>query len=55
MARSKKKILLSQRKYVLDLLSDAGMLKCRRIDFSMDVIQSSYQIRGGFLRMLSDT
>ena len=35
--RSKKSILLSQRKYVLDLLSEVGMLGCRSIDSPMDV------------------
>ena len=37
MARSKKDILLSQRKYVLDLLSEAEMLVCRSIDSLMNV------------------
>ena len=37
MAKSKKGILLSQRKYVLDLLSEAEMLGCRSIDSPMDV------------------
>ena len=36
-ARSKKGILLSQRKYVLDLLSEVVMLGCRIIDSPMDV------------------
>jgi len=36
-AKSKKGILLSQRKYTLDLLSEAGMLGCRSIDSPMDV------------------
>jgi len=36
-AKSKKGILLSQRKYVLDLLSEAEMLGCRSIDSPMDV------------------
>ena len=36
-ARSKKGIILSQRKYILDLLSKAGILRCRSIDFSMDM------------------
>jgi len=35
--RSKKEIILSQKKYVLDLLSEAGMLKCRSIDSPMDM------------------
>ena len=37
MTRSKKDILLSQKKYVLDLLSEVGMLKCRSINSPMDV------------------
>ena len=37
MARSKKDILLSQRKYILDLLSETEVLKCRSIDSAMDV------------------
>ena len=54
-ARSKKGILLLQRKYVLDLLSEAGMLRCRSIDFLMDVNTKCFQIRRNFLRMLGAT
>ena len=36
-ARSKKSILLSQNKYVLDLLSEAGMLECKSISSPIDV------------------
>jgi len=36
-AKSKKGVHLSQRKYVLDMLSEAGMLGCRSIDSPMDV------------------
>jgi len=35
--RSKNDIFLSQRKYILDLLSEAGMLGCKSIDSPMDV------------------
>ena len=35
-ARSKKGILLSHRKYVLNLVSKAGMLGCRSIDSPME-------------------
>jgi len=34
---SKKDILLLQRKYILDLLSETGMLRCKSINFSMNV------------------
>ena len=37
MARSKKCILLSQRKYILILLSEVGMLVCKSIDSSIEV------------------
>jgi len=37
MARYKNGILLSLRKYELDLLSEVGMLKCRSIDSPIDV------------------
>ena len=36
-ASSKKGILLSQRKYILDLLSKVRMLGCRRINSPMDM------------------
>ena len=32
MARSKTGILLSQRKYVLDLLTEVGLLECKPVD-----------------------
>jgi hypothetical protein len=35
-ARSKKGIVLSQRKYILDLLSDMGMMDCRAAPTPMD-------------------
>ena len=34
---SKKDIFLSRRKYILNLLSEDGMLKCKSIDSPMDV------------------
>ena len=37
MVKFNKGILLLQKKYVLDLLSEVGMLKCRSIDSPMDV------------------
>ena len=37
MAKAKLGILLSQRKYILDLLSEAEMLECKSIDSLMDV------------------
>ena len=51
-AWSKKSILLSQRKYVLDLLSEAGMLGCKSVDFSMDVNMKLLPNQRSFLRML---
>lgn len=35
-ARSKKGIFVSQRKYVLDLLKETGMLGCKLVDTPMD-------------------
>ncbi|KAL5779167.1 hypothetical protein ACOSQ2_009904 [Xanthoceras sorbifolium] len=35
-ARSKTRILVSQRKYVLDLLKETGMLGCKPVDTPMD-------------------
>ncbi|KAL5812183.1 hypothetical protein ACOSQ3_027133 [Xanthoceras sorbifolium] len=35
-ARSKRGILISQRKYVLDLLQEIGMMDCKPIETSMD-------------------
>ena len=37
MARYKKGIFLSQRKYILDLLSETEMLECKNINSPMDV------------------
>ena len=54
-ARFKKGILLSQRKYVFELLLEAKMLKCRSIDSSMDVNIKLSLDQGSFLRMLRDT
>ena len=34
-SRSKQGIFLSQRKYVLDLLSEVGMLECKPVDTSI--------------------
>jgi len=51
-ARSKKDILLPQRKYVLDLLSEAGMLSYRSIDSLMDVNMKLLPNQRSFLRML---
>jgi len=53
--KSQKDILLSQRKYVLDLLSEAGMLGCRSIDSPMDVNTKLLPYQGSFLRMLRGT
>jgi hypothetical protein len=38
-ARSKKGIILSQRKYILDLLSDMGMMDCPAAPTPMDQIK----------------
>ena len=38
--RSKKGIVLSQRKYILDLLSDMGMMECRAAPTPMDQNQT---------------
>ena len=47
--RSKKSILLSQRKYVLDLLSESGMLRCRSINSPMDVNTNMLSDQGELL------
>ena len=48
-ARSKKGILLSQRKYVLDFLSEAGMLACMSIGSPMDMNTKLLPDQGEFL------
>ena len=47
--RSKKSILLSQRKYVLDLLSEVEILGCRSIDSPMNVNTKLLSDQGEFL------
>jgi hypothetical protein len=42
-ARSKKRVVLSQHKYVLDLLRDMGMLGCRPINTPIDL---NYKLSG---------
>lgn len=36
MARSKEGIIISQRKYILDLLNETGLLGCKPVDMPMD-------------------
>jgi Reverse transcriptase (RNA-dependent DNA polymerase) len=43
-ARSKKGVVLSQQKYVLDLLSDTGMLGCRPVNTPID---PNHKLSGG--------
>jgi len=54
-ARSKKGILLLQRKYILDLLSEAEMLECRSIDSPMDMNTKLLVDQGELLKMLRGT
>jgi len=51
-AKSKKGILLSQRKYIVDLLSKAEILECKNIDSPIDVNTKLLPDQGSFLRML---
>jgi len=53
--RSKKNILMSQRKCVLDLLLEVGMLGYKSIDSLMDVNTKLLPDQGSFLRMLGGT
>ena len=53
--RSKKDILLSKKKYILNLLSEAGMLGCRGIDSPMDMNTKLLPDQGSFLRILRCT
>ena len=53
-ARSKD-ILLSQRKYVLNLLSEAGMLGSKSIDSRMNVNTKLLPVSESFLKMLGGT
>ena len=54
-ARSKRGVLPLQRKYIPNLLSEAGMLKCKSIDSPMNVNTKLLTDQGSFLRMLRGT
>ena len=43
-ARSKKGIFISQRKYILHLLEETGVLGCKRADLS---IEANHKLKGG--------
>ena len=39
--QSKSDVVMSQRKYVLDILEEIGMLDCKLLDTSMDPIENN--------------
>ncbi|RVW73952.1 Retrovirus-related Pol polyprotein from transposon RE1 [Vitis vinifera] len=43
-------VVLSQRKYALDILEETGMLDCKPVDTPMDQMSNLYQDRGAFRR-----
>ncbi|RVW95676.1 Retrovirus-related Pol polyprotein from transposon RE2 [Vitis vinifera] len=49
-AQSSSGVVLSQRKYTLDILEEIGMLDCKPIDTPMDQMSNLYQNRGAFRR-----
>ena len=55
MARSKKEIFLSPRKYILDLFSEAEILGYKSIDSLMNVNTKLLPDQGSFLRVLDGT
>ena len=47
-ARSNSDVVISQRKYTLDILADTGMLDCKPVDTFMAPNVKLYQDRGGW-------
>ena len=47
-------MVISQRKYTLDILTDIGMLDCKPVDTPMDPNVNLYQVRGSFYEIQED-
>ena len=53
-AQSNSGVVISQRKYALDILTDTGMLDCKLVDTPMDPNVKLYQVRGSFYKIQGD-
>ena len=53
-AQSNFGVVISQRKYTLNILTDTGMLDCKAVDTLMDPMSNLYQVRGSFYEIQGD-
>ena len=53
-AQSNFGVVISQRKYTLNILTDTGMLDCKPVDTLLDPMSNLYQVRGSFYEIQGD-
>ena len=53
-AQSNSRVVISQRKYALNILTDTGMLDCKLVDTPMDPNVKLYQVMGSFYKIQGD-